>query len=178
MRAERYQDIAVQDVISMKAGDFDMDGADDVVLLKSDNSIDVFWATKSVETSVEFETTRLILPSERATCIYADDYNNDGETDFIVGADNATLYIIPGHTGRSWKKAIEVDAFNASHITVSKALLAVRWLVLVIRLVRIFISYGVAAKGLKHPARLYLKPGIKKRQLSVIMTVMGILMWP
>jgi hypothetical protein len=113
----RYQDVAVQDVISMKAGDFNRDGADDVALLKSDNSIDVFWATKSGETSVEFETSRLLVPAERATCIYADDYNNDGQTDFIVGTDKQTLYIVPGHTGRSWNKAIEVPGFSASHIT-------------------------------------------------------------
>jgi len=113
----RSQDVDVQDVKSMFAGDFDSDGADDVALLKTDNSIDIFWATKSEEASVEFETTKLLLPAEGANCIYADDYNNDGQSDFIVGTDKETLFIVPGQTGRSWNKAIEMKSFNASHIT-------------------------------------------------------------
>lgn len=113
----RYQDVSVQDVIAMSSGDFDSDGADDVALLKSNNSIDIFWATKSGETSVEFETTRILLPGKGVKCISADDYDGDGKTDFIVGTDKEILYIVPGQTGRSWNKTVEISCFNASHIT-------------------------------------------------------------
>ena len=113
----RMQDINIRDVVSMFAGDFDSDGADDIALLKSDHSIKVIWATKSTETSIEFETTKLVLPEKKANCIYADDYNNDGEPDFIIGTDNETLVIVPGQAGRSWRPAIEMKSFNASHIT-------------------------------------------------------------
>ncbi len=113
----RYLDMDVQDVVSMFAGDFDSDGADDVALLKSDNSIDILWATKYAETSADFETSKLLLPAEGANCIYADDYNNDGELDFIVGTGKEKLFIVPGRSGRSWGNSIEMTSFNASHIT-------------------------------------------------------------
>ncbi len=113
----RYLDVDVRDVISMFADDFDSDGADDVALLKSDNAIDILWASTSAPTSGKFETTKLLLPGEGANCIYAGDYNNDSKPDFIVGTDQETLFIVPGKTGRSWGKAIKMKSFNASHIT-------------------------------------------------------------
>ncbi len=113
----RSMDVDVQDVISMFADDFDSDGADDLALLKSDNTINIFWASNSAETSTEFETTKLLLPTEGANCMYADDYNNDSEPDFIVGTDEEKLFVVPGQIGRSWGNAIEMKSFNASHIT-------------------------------------------------------------
>ena len=61
----RMQDINIRDVVSMFAGDFDSDGADDIALLKSDHSIKVIWATKSTETPIEFETTKAQNNPER-----------------------------------------------------------------------------------------------------------------
>ena len=113
----RYQDVDVRDVISMTAGDFDSDGADDVALLKSDNSINIFWATKTSGNSVEFSTTKLLLPGEGVSCISADDCNGDGNTDFFVGSDKEILYLVQGQNGRSWNEVVEVPCFNASHIT-------------------------------------------------------------
>jgi len=110
----RVQGVFFRDFVNRWARELGLTG---YVRNLPDGAVEVFWATGSAEASVEFETTQLSVPDEKATSIYADDYNNDGETDFMIGTDHETLYILPGNPGRSWSKVIEVEAFNASHIT-------------------------------------------------------------
>lgn len=112
----RYQDRGIPGATALASGDFDSDGAEDIAVLKSDNTIHIIWAEKSTESSIEFETSDVTLPGNGLLCLTASDCNSDGEIDLIAGTGKKILYIIPGKVGRTWGKISEIHGFNASHI--------------------------------------------------------------
>ncbi len=113
-----FQDVGVPGAIGITSGDFDSDGACDLAVLKSDNSIHVIWAKKSEDKTVEFETSEISLPDKKVKCITAADTNGDKYIDLVVGADNKTLLIVKGKSGRNWDEVDSILCFGASQISV------------------------------------------------------------
>ena len=114
----RYQDAGVENAIDIASGDFDSDGADDVAVLTSDNTIQIFWATKTGEGKVNFAMSKITIPGEDHRNVIAADCNNDDYLDLIMGGGKDKLYIVPSKRDRTWKLPLEVAGFNASHIAV------------------------------------------------------------
>jgi len=112
----RYQDIGIQNALTLASGDFDSDGASDVAVLLSDGAIQIIWSKKSADITVEFEKSKISLPGNSVQCITAADFNGDGEMDLVIGTGNKALYLVKGKSGRSWDEPTVIEGFEASHI--------------------------------------------------------------
>jgi len=114
----RYQDVGVENAMALASGDFDADGADDVAFLKSDNTIEIFWATATSENEVNVKSSKITIPLSPHQSLNVADSNNDEIPDLIIGSGSESIFIVHGKRGRAWKTPIEVAGFSASHVAV------------------------------------------------------------
>ncbi len=112
----RYQDVGVENAIALASGDFDGDGATDVAFLRSDNTIEIFWATAADENEVNAKSSKVVIPGSTHQSINVADSNNDNLPDLIIGSGSDRIFIVPGKRGRAWKAPIEITGFSASHV--------------------------------------------------------------
>ena len=115
----RFQDVGVENAMALASGDFDADGADDVAFLRSDNKIEIFWATVTDENEVNDKSSKITIPRSVHQSINVADCNNDELPDLIIGSGSELIFIVHGKRGRAWKAPIEVAGFSASQVAVN-----------------------------------------------------------
>jgi len=93
----KQQQIGHFQAIRLLGGDFDGDGMKDLAALGGDGKIRIFWAKQATENSwVDFQTTLISMPCEKATCFAVTDANQDGRLDFLAGTGTDKMYWLGG----------------------------------------------------------------------------------
>lgn len=116
----RRQDEGVEGAIDMTAGDFDGDGSNDLAVLTSHKTLNIFWSTKPQQDPAQIPRSLVELPGSDSICVTAGDWNVDQHIDLVVGTNQQHVYLIPGARDRTWQNPFPIKAFAASHITIGQ----------------------------------------------------------
>lgn len=103
----------------LAAGDFDGDGARDLVVLQTDGKAQLIWGTKAGSAPWKPVTTVLPLPAADATCIAVGDVTGDARPDLVIGSSAAAITVVAALADRQWKEPLRTAAFPSTQLTIT-----------------------------------------------------------
>jgi len=111
-----YEDTGVPGATSMVSGDFNADGARDVALLRSDNTLEILWANSDPDNL--FERSQIVIQGAAPNSVKTADVDDDGIIDILLSTNSGDLHVVAGKPGKSFSEQKTIEAFPASHIAV------------------------------------------------------------
>ncbi|MGE3777315.1 MAG: FG-GAP-like repeat-containing protein, partial [Pirellulaceae bacterium] len=113
----RLHDLGVPGAVDLASADFDLDGHRDLVVLRGEGRLSIFW--RPAAGTPQPDTTETAHDDSEASCLAAADVTGDGRPDLVIGSRLARLTVVPAGPDRTWQAARPSPAFPATQITIS-----------------------------------------------------------
>ncbi len=110
-------DVGLPDAVDLAAADFDVDGAKDLAVLRSNGSLNILWSASAGKSPWSPVMTEIVTPANDGICVTAGDVTGDARADLVLSASD-TIIAVPALTGRQWDTPQIIDNVSATDITI------------------------------------------------------------